>query len=200
MEDLGERRRFPKAARWPSVAAAALGAGWEVIPEGQPGRSTVLPDPIEGEHKSGRSSLLAILESHRPLDLVAIMLGTNDLKHRFRMTAEDIAFGVERLGHIVKTSATGPGQGVPQLLLIAPVPVIEVGRFTQIFAGATETSRWIAPHLEAAAERLGAAFLDAGAVSGAEVDPVDGIHLTEAAHAALGQAVAHRVQEIYAEA
>ncbi len=79
----GDARRHPRDARWPNVLASQLGAGYEVIAEGHPGRTTVWADPIEGEHKSGVAMLPALLETHRPIDLVIIMLGTNDLKVRF---------------------------------------------------------------------------------------------------------------------
>ncbi len=70
----------------------ALGNGYEVIEEGLNGRTTVWDDPIEG-YKSGKEYLIPCLELHKPLDLVAILLGTNDLKTRFGLSAYDVAEG-----------------------------------------------------------------------------------------------------------
>ena len=72
---------------------------WTVIAEGLAGRTTVHPDPIEGAWLDGSAYLLPCLRSHRPLDLVAIMLGTNDLKQRFCVPPTDIAKGVGRAAH-----------------------------------------------------------------------------------------------------
>ena len=105
MASLVDSRRFPLEARWPTLMAKELGPDYHIIAEGHPGRTTVHPDPIEGEHKSAMGVLLALLESHAPLDLVLIMLGTNDLKARFSVSAFEIAEGTARLASIVATSS-----------------------------------------------------------------------------------------------
>ena len=83
MADLDAAGRFDAQTRWTCVAAQALGSGWTLIEEGQPGRTTVHDDPIEGPHRNRLRILPAILESHAPIDVVVLMLGTNDLKARF---------------------------------------------------------------------------------------------------------------------
>jgi lysophospholipase L1-like esterase len=85
--------RLDKDVRWPGVLQQELGDDYEVISEGLPGRTTVWTDPIEG-HMSGKDYLIPCLHSHKPIDLVIILLGTNDLKHRFGVTAFDIAEGI----------------------------------------------------------------------------------------------------------
>ena len=84
------KQRYDRNTRWPCVLQRELGEEFLVIPEGQNGRTTVWDDPVEGQ-KNGMTYLLPCLESHKPLDLVIITLGTNDLKHRFSVTAYDIA-------------------------------------------------------------------------------------------------------------
>jgi lysophospholipase L1-like esterase len=191
-----DRRRHPRAARWPSVMAARLGAGWEVICEGLPGRTSVFDDPVEGAHKNGLRMLPGLLESHRPLDLVIVMLGTNDTKHRFAAPAGDIARGLERLALTIRQSGCGPDGAAPRVLLAAPVPVIETGLLAGMFEGAAKKSRALAPALREAAARQQAGFVDLAAV--AEADPVDGIHLTAEAQAAIGAAMAAAVQDLFA--
>src|SRR5262245_18689824 len=89
MSDMADQGRYPADQRWTGVLRRELGAGWTMIEEGLPGRTTVHDDPIEGVHKNGRRYLLPCLESHRPLDAIVLMLGTNDLKARFSLPAED---------------------------------------------------------------------------------------------------------------
>ena len=79
--------RYAYEERWPGVMAATLGGGWRVIEEGLPGRTTVHDDPVEGAYMNGKTYLMPCLRSHRPLDVVAIMLGSNDLKARFAVPA-----------------------------------------------------------------------------------------------------------------
>src|SRR3954466_2910953 len=85
--------RLGPEERWPGVMRSRLGAGWAVIEEGLPGRTTVHDDPIEGHWKNGIKVLPALIETHRPFDVLVIMLGTNDLKTRFSLPAVDIAAG-----------------------------------------------------------------------------------------------------------
>jgi lysophospholipase L1-like esterase len=80
-------------------------------------------------------------------------------------------------------------------LLVAPVPILETGVFTEIFAGGAAKSRALPGPLRAVAQRLGAGFADLAAVT--EVDPVDGIHLDAAAHAAIGEALAETVRRSF---
>jgi len=193
MRHMGDRRRLPRPERWPSVMGAALAPEWDVIAEGHPGRTTVFEDPVEGVHKSGLRTLPALLESHRPLDLVLIMLGTNDLKARFGLTAFDIALGVQRLALDVRRSDSGPDGRPPQVILVAPVSARPAGCLAPIFEGCAPTSAALPGHLGqiAAANDLG--FVDLNAV--AQVDPVDGIHLDAKGHAAIGAHVARAVTE-----
>lgn len=187
-------RRFPSDVRWPGQMAAALGEDWHVVEEGHPSRNTVHDDPVEGPHKNGLTVLPSLLESHRPIDLVIIMLGTNDLKMRFNVPAIDIALSIQRLLTCVATSISGPELSAPKVLIVSPVPIIETGFLAEIFEGGAEKSRRLAKYFEAIATRNDAGFFDAGTV--ATVDPVDGIHLRPEGHAAIGTAIAAAVTKM----
>lgn len=177
--------------------AAALGPDWEVIAEGHPGRTAVFDDPIEGSHKNGQAALPALLESHRPLDLVIVLLGTNDLKARFNQSAHDIALGLRRLVLDILRCDSGSGGAAPRVLLAAPVCAQERGVLAETFAGAAPKSAALPELLAAVATREAVHFADMNAV--AEVDPVDGIHLSAEAHAAMGAAMAEAVLGIFEE-
>ena len=183
--------RFGKEERWPGVLQARLGADWSVVEEALPGRTTVHDDPIEGAHKNGLTYLRPCLESHRPIDLLLVMLGTNDLKARFSVTPADIAWSIARLCETALACAAGPDGGNPQLMLVAPVPIEETGFLGEIFVGGAEKSRRLAPLYEQIAARFSAAFVDAGGV--AQCSPIDGVHFEADQHRRIGEAVATAV-------
>lgn len=194
MPNLDQKLRFGPEERWPRVMAAELGAGWQVIEEGHPGRTTVHDDPIDGAHKNGLAVLPAILESHAPIDLVILKLGTNDLKARFSVTANDIARSVEKLAALIRASDAGPAGRPPAVLMVAPPPAMEAGPLAGMFAGGAAKSRALAAEYAAAARHAGVAFLDAGQV--VAVDPLDGVHYAASSHVALGKVMAAAVLDM----
>ena len=185
--------RFDLHTRWPGVLRDQLGDGYWVIEEGQGGRTTVWDDPIEG-YKNGKEYLIPCLHSHRPLDLVIIMLGTNDLKMRFSVSAFDIANSAGVLVNVVQKSDAGRDAAAPPVLLIAPPPVATLTGFRQMFAGAPEKSRQFGAEYARVAAEFGCAFLDAGTVI--RSSDLDGIHFEPGEHKKLGEAVAARVREL----
>ena len=114
--------RFPRDARWTGVMGKELGDEYYVVEEGLNGRTTVWDDPIEID-KNGYKHLGTCLQSHKPIDLVILMLGTNDLKIRFSVPAEDIAASVQVLCEMVLKSDCGPSGKAPGLLLVSPIAV-----------------------------------------------------------------------------
>lgn len=187
------RARYPREVRWPGRLASTLGPEWHVIEEGLPGRSTCIEDTLSRAPRDGLAVLPAILETHRPVDHVVLMLGTNDTKSRFAMTADDIARGIERLAQTILSTqwdeGCGPDGNAPRLLIVSPPPCTSGGPYDREQEGrAAALSRELAEPVRVVAARLGADFLDAAEV--AEMSPVDGVHLDEAGHAALAEAVA----------
>ena len=188
--------RFGRADRWPGIAAKAL-PGWELIEEGHPGRTTVHDDPVEGPHRNGLRVLPALLETHRPIDLVLFMVGTNDLKGRFSVNAADIAVSLEKLVSVVRTSTAGPWGRAPDVLLVAPPPIVEVGCLAEMFAGGAAKSELMGARIADAAARAGVPFVDAGAHI--QVSEIDGIHYDMATHHVLGQVLAETVKAHFGE-
>ena len=193
--DAGTQSRFSLEARWVSVLARELGDGYTVIPEGLNGRTTVWPDPVEGEYKSGKTHLIPCLESHHPLDLVVVMLGTNDLKHRFGLSAWDIASGAATLVQMILRSEFGPNGSAPRVLLMAPPPTcVANAAFSEMLEGADEKSALLGEQYRSVAAEQGCAFFDTSTVIVS--DPTDGVHLAADQHHKLGQAVAAEVRRI----
>jgi lysophospholipase L1-like esterase len=184
--------RYPPDVRWTGVLSSVLGKEWNVIVEGLNGRTTVLDDPIE-EDKNGKRQMLCCLESHKPIDLVVIMLGTNDLKLRFNFGAFDIAEGVGCLVDITKASDCGVGGAAPEMLVLAPPPILDDRPpYCEMFRGGRDKSiRFKDEFGRMGVERDVPVMFMQDIVS---VSPVDGIHLSLEGHRSIGRAVAETVR------
>ena len=186
-------RRYPADVRWTGVLQNSLGDGFRVIEEGLNGRTNVTNEE-ERPIRSGLEVLPVLLESHRPLDLVVIMLGTNDLKHDFDLSAGQIADGARQVCRSVidcEYLADDP----PQILLISPTHVELVTVEEQdLFIGAIEKSRELAEHYQAVADDLGIHYLDASKIV-VKTD-LDGVHWDAVQHRSFGKDLADMVQKI----
>ena len=186
-------RRYPADVRWPGVLQNSLGDGFRVIEEGLNGRTNVTNEE-ERPIRSGLEVLPVLLESHRPLDLVVIMLGTNDLNHDFDLSAGQIADGARQVCRSVidcEYLADDP----PQILLISPTHVEAVTvEEEDLFIGAIEKSRELAEHYQAVADDLGIHFLDASKIV-VKTD-LDGVHWDAEQHKAFGESLSGTIQKI----
>ncbi|MDR2397445.1 MAG: SGNH/GDSL hydrolase family protein [Spirochaetaceae bacterium] len=191
--------RYDHKTRWPMALKELLNQGcpadepafW-VVEEGQNGRTSCREDPVEGD-RNGLRQLIPILESHKPVDLVAVMLGTNDLKIRFNPLPYDIARGVQRLAAAIQASHTGPQDHAPQVLIICPPPTVDAPGFKHIFGNTQELSQKLAPLYREFAREQGAVFLDAGELI--QSSRADGIHLDPEAHRKLAEALVAIIRE-----
>jgi lysophospholipase L1-like esterase len=186
--------RFGFDERWPGILRQQLGEGYWVIEEGLGGRTTLWDDPIEGVYRNGKTYLLPCLETHSPIDLVVLMLGTNDLKKRFSVSAFDIAQSVGVLINLIQNTPCWPNKEIPQVLLMCPPPVTRLSLLAEMFEGAEDKSRKLAPHYQAIAKLYGCHFLNAGDVI--VCSDVDGIHFDVGEHRKLGLAAAQKVRSI----
>jgi lysophospholipase L1-like esterase len=173
-----------------------LGPEYLVIEEGLNGRTTVWDDPVRGhpQKRNGSLYLVPCLESHCPVDLVVLMLGTNDLKAKFSVTPIDIAQSIEALIGIIQQSGCGPDGGAPAILLMSPPPLGELTAYAETFTGGREKSLKLGEYYRQVAEAHGCGFLEAGSVI--STSPVDGLHFDPEDHRKLGEKVAAMVTEI----
>jgi lysophospholipase L1-like esterase len=165
---------------------------WWVVEEGLNGRTTARDD-FEAQ-RNGLKQVLPILTSHKPLDIVVIMLGTNDLKPRFGPMPFDIAKGAQLVAAAAGESKTGPGNSNPRVLLVCPPPTVESGGFAHVFGNTVELSKKLPPLYRQLAQECGAAFLDAGKFI--KTSQADGIHLEPEDHRKLAAAVADAVRTL----
>ncbi len=189
-----DAKRFGRDVRWTGILRQHLCDEYEVVEEGLNGRTTVWDDPIEGS-RNGETYLVPCLETHAPMDLVVIMLGTNDLKMRFSLSAYDIAAGMEKLINIIEKSESGIDGSAPKILLLCPAPIGKLTDFADMFTGGLEKSRKLAGYYKDIAQRHGCGFIDVSSV--AQTCDDDGIHFDEKAHTAIGNAVAQKVREMF---
>ena len=191
-------RRFKHP--WPRVLARKLGPGYDVVSEGLNGRTTIVDDPFMDSYDvNGRRTLPPILHSHKPIDVLVIMLGTNDLKKHLNLSPQLIARGAATLAS--DALRMDVWRSTPRVLLVCPVSIKQPPpscRFAYSFDGGAAKAPACAKHYRAEAEALGVAFLDANEATQIP-DPRhggDGIHLSAQNCADLGGAVAAKVQEM----
>ncbi|MFA7413737.1 MAG: SGNH/GDSL hydrolase family protein [Rhizobium sp.] len=181
--------RHPLEDRWPSVLQRALGPGVNVIAEGLNGRTTAYDDYLADCERNGVKLLPSLLESHAPLDLVIIMLGTNDMKRTVAGTANDATMGMERLVKLTRHHVWRYGYESPDILIVSPPAICGTANapFAAMFKGALDESAMLASLYRDLADDLGCGFFDAGAV--AKTTPLDGIHLDAENTRAIGRAL-----------
>lgn len=186
--------RFNESERWTQRLQTLLGDGYLVTEEGLSGRTTCFDDPIH-EGLSALSYITPCLKSHEFVDLLIIMLGTNDVKERFGASAACVAIGMGRL--VKKAMATECwGDQKPNILVIAP-PHIGEGMHTSpvadtMGAGCAAKSRELARYYKEQCTLLGCHFLDAQHLD-CEFNDIDYMHLTRRGHATLADALAKLV-------
>ena len=185
-------------ARWPLVLQSVLGDGYTVIEEGQGGRSIATDDLPEGE-KNGLRYILPCLESHSPLDLVIVMLGTNDCKRKFGYSTQDIAWEMELFLEKVLTHRHFKAGDRYKVLLMAPPPINAGIRHSWLgdvfgYDEGRKKSEALAGWFRQIAERYGCLFLDARAHAASS--EADGIHLDAENQRRLGLAVADFIRRL----
>ena len=198
-------QRYPYGVRWTSLLAENLGKDFQVIEAGLNSRTTVIDDEVE-KYRNGLKYIDVVVEMNWPLDLVILMLGTNDMKVRYQAQAVDIAEGARSIvREIRRLHQEIRPDWMPQILLVSPLLVGEKIRdglsdCSEGFGGerAYWLSRELAPLYQQVAREDGCHFLDAGSVASAGT--ADALHLEEEGHRDLAAAMEAKVREIFQEA
>jgi lysophospholipase L1-like esterase len=182
--------------RWPETLQAELGTGVHVVTDGLNGRTTAFDDHLSGFQRNGARTLTTVVGTHFPLDLVIIMLGTNDMKSFICGNAQGTKRGMQRLIEIIRTAPYQQNAKAPQVLIVSPPALGETGApdFRLTFGDGIEQSRLLAGLYKDVAELANCAFFDAGSV--AKTSPLDGVHLDADNTRAIGKAIAPIVRDI----
>lgn len=180
---------------------AHLGDTFEVVNEGLNARTTNIDDPLN-PHRNAAKYLPACLLSHQPLDLVILMLGTNDTKDHLDRSAQDIAQGMAALVDIAKSTGDDRLEGcTPCPILIVSPPGFATALAPEVadnFRGAPAKQAALAKLYQEVADAKGVHVFDAASVVPIDLIGPDGLHLSVAANQALGRALARKTLEILA--
>ena len=183
--------RFTENERWTCLLQKLLGDDYLVLEEGLSGRTTAFDDPLH-ESMSALDVAYPTLMCHEPVDLLIIMLGTNDTKERFGVAAPGISLGLERLIKKCK-SVECWGTNKPNILVVCPPPIGE-GFFDEYMGdGCREKSIALPPHYKLIADRNDAHFFDA---KDCEFNSIDHMHLSKKGHAQLAEALAATIPSL----
>lgn len=191
--------RFDETQRWCCLLQEKLGDAYLIIEEGLSGRTTCFEDPLH-EALNGLASIHPCLMSHEPVDLLIIMLGTNDTKERFGASAACIALGLKRL--VAKAAATECWSGGrPNILIVSPQRIGRAYADTEVGAtmgrGCAEKSEGLAAEFAKVAELAGCHYMDADKAIAAPPNDIDYMHLTKEGHSQLAAAMAEKIWEIF---
>ena len=180
--------RFVKDVRWTGVLQNILGEEYHIIEEGLCGRTTVFDDPLN-EGLSGLRYLLPCLQSHSPIDMLIIMLGTNDCKERFSATAKNIADGAKRLIKVAQGADVWKEK--PRILLVSPAPIekeCETSDVSGEMGVCSDKSYEMKGAYKLCADDCKCEFLDAGLY--VSMNKIDYMHLDKESHKRLAEALA----------
>lgn len=185
------RKRLLFEQRWPGVMEIALCAAGQkvrVIEDCLNGRRTVWDDPFK-PGRNGLTGLAQRIEIHSPLDLVILMLGTNDFQSMHEHNAWHSSQGILALVSAIRCAAIEPGMPIPPILVVAP-PAIQTpkGPIAPKFQGGEHKCVGLALAYRQVCEEANCHFFDAGSVISSS--KVDGVHLDPEQHLILGKAVA----------
>ncbi len=200
----GKMGRYPENIRWPGKLADILGEKYRVYEAGLNGRTTDIDDEYD-RFLNGIKYIDISIRMAMPLDLIIIMLGSNDLKSRYNRTAEDIAAGAEKVAlRAQRVTAAYDFTGKSSKILLISPPKLGMPESSDTLAffkenfsvpKAMEESEMFGSLYRAVAEKLGAYFLDAASCT--VPSEIDGLHLSVESHLALASAVAEKVMKIF---
>ena len=188
--------RFDENERWTRLLQNHLGYDYLILEEGLSGRTTAFDDPLT-EGLSSIPVINPILMTHEPVDLLVIMLGTNDTKSRFSLTADEISFGLERL--VKKAKITECWAKEPNILIVVPKNIDkeyeESTIFPQMGPGCHEKSQKLAPLYLEVANRNKCHYLDANKYV-TNNNRNDYMHIDKQGHQELAKALSDKIKEI----
>ena len=174
--------RYEKSKRWTTILQNLLGDEYEVVAEGLNGRTTAYDR--QDVWKNGLTHFKPIFSTHKPVDLIIFMLGTNDVNADLFLSEQQIADGMEKLALEAKNHAPEAQEYVPKIMIVVPaviLPDYHNSPFAdQLDDESIRKSNAIAPLYEVVAKRQGCIYVDCS--HRLEVSPLDSEHLTEKGH------------------
>ncbi len=188
-----DHQRHSKSERWPGALQEMLNDDrFEIIEEGLNGRTLTSEEKrTDKEGRSGATYLIPCLDSHDPIDLVIIMLGTNELKTEFYRNPKEIGEIFEEffVKKIINRKSQFRGT-CPKLMILTP-PVIT--KENPKFIGGVEKSEKLNDIYQDIALRNNCYFIGNEEWKTGE----DGIHLSRDSHRVIASILSRKIKEIY---
>jgi lysophospholipase L1-like esterase len=191
------QERFDDDVRWTNLLQKILGSGYEVIAEGLSGRTSVVDDPLF-EGLKGLDYIYPCLMSHSPVELIVIMLGTNDTKERFALTSFNIAQGIVRLAKKANNTLAGPKGSKTKVLVVSPPKIGEKCITSDVGLamgyGCSEKSDELGTHLKTLCDLEKIHLLDTNGV--VDFNTIDYMHLDAEGHEKMAKVIYKRIVQI----
>jgi len=188
-------KRYNINNRWPGILQNILGKKYNIIEEGLGARTTMFDDPRpELPLRSGAETLPIILDSHAPLNIVIIMLGTTDAKEMLNLTVEDITNGMRKLIKIIKTFKN-LNEPSPKIMIVVPAVLREEAGFaSKFFKGGTLKTKALVESYKKLAKEENVYYLNP--TNDVKVDEFEGVHIDNKNHKILGSLIAEKISKI----
>ena len=194
--------RYDRLTRWPCVLQSELGSEYAVTEEGMGFRTTVYTNDAEKPWQNGLNLLEPVLHSHHPLDMVIVMLGTNDLRQPKLPEAEELQNGISRIVEFIRQHPEYGRNGNPPKIIIISPPFITPSRpdgrteVYPLFHGAEgeALSRQFPEEYRRTAQKYGCGFVNSQKLT--VPDSADGVHIDAPSHIRLAKAVAEEVKRL----
>ena len=197
--DPSTQTRFPNNIRWTGVLQNLLGDNFNIIEEGLNGRTTNVNEREEhalGYYRDFRSSmdLISILiETNSPIDLLVVMLGTNDLKNNFNQSSDDISTNMKLVCEAIINNDYFNSKPI---ILVSPTHINESSpNLLDSFIGTTEKSKSLAKQYKKIADDLDLFFVDAS--QSVKTNQIDGLHWDAMQHSDFANSIYSKVKSIY---
>lgn len=191
-------KRFSEKVRWPKLLQEKLGSEYEIIEDGLCGRTAAFIDDVK-PFRYGLGMLEGVLETHLPVDMIIIMLGTNDLKSNFSPNGVAISNGIKKMIQTIKTVYTfSKYEKEPEILIISPIylgeSIEKIDRsFEQFGNEGLVLSKRLAKYYKQVADNFGCIFMDASQY--AKASEIDCIHMDEENHLKLANAIYEKIKK-----
>ena len=179
--------RYPHGVRWPSALQNILGSEYEVISEGLCGRT--LKSNIASPEKNGINYILPCILSHEPTEWLIIMLGTNDVKDKYKLSTDQIAQNLKETISIVRGAEIENRESLKILVICPPKIIVPKSGSNEQFKEGIEKSEQLTSLYKMVAQETNSFFLDAGIFT--QSSDIDGVHLDELGHLELARVVAN---------
>ena len=192
--------RLPIHMRYTGILQELLGNEYLIREEGVCGRTTAFDDPID-PHRNGAAYIDCCMLTHMPVDLLVVMLGSNDLKRHLHQNAFSSSRGLELVIRRAQNTEYGAEGLPPKILIVSPIEVAPNIEETWIGDYVDNSGREIGLQLSGYYKKIallyGCAFMDAADF--AKPSKIDAIHMGPESHRKLAAAMADKIKEIFKE-